>query len=321
MITTNTLLQNQIDQNALTSFVDQLYSSALKPKLTNLNHATQVITAYDNDILVGFLALYHNTSFPQYLIIGNFECINNVDAAQALFLDIRTKASELKCTTLIGPMNGSTWHSYRFSLYAQPPFFMELIHKDYYIDLWKKCGFEDMALYQTNFEDINESYNQPNAINALTERGLTTRNFDKNQVEKDLNLLYNFCMDVFSQNVLFSPISYDEFQGLYLPFLHYLDETLIDFVFDREELVGLFFAVKDHYNPKQVIVKTLARNPHPKYKGIANIMSAIFCTKAYQMGFKTMLHAYFHIDNNSAKVSTNYGGRHYQSHVLMHSQL
>lgn len=321
MITTNTLLINQIDQNVLTSFVDQLYLSALKPKLINLNQAIQVITAYDNDILIGFLALYHNKSFPQYLIIGNFECINNVDAAQAIFLATKATASELKCTDLIGPMNGSTWHSYRFSLHAQPPFFMELIHKDYYIDLWKKCGFDDMALYQTNFEELNETYHQPNAINALTERRLTTRNFDKNQVERDLNLLYNFCMDVFSQNVLFSPISFDEFQGLYLPILHYLDETLIDFVFDGEELVGLFFAVKDHYNPERVIVKTLARNPDPKYKGIANIMSAMFCTKAYQKGFKNMLHAYFHIDNNSAKVSTNYGGRHYQSHLLMHSKL
>jgi hypothetical protein len=155
----------------------------------------------------------------------------------------------------------------------------------------------------------------------LEKRGLIVRRFDKSQATQELKLLYRFCMQLFSDNVLFSPISETNFIGMYEPILSYLDENLIDFVEDKSEVVGLFFAVKNHYQPTQVIVKTIARNPHEKYKGLANIMSAHFYRKAIEMGYESMLNAYFHLDNKSANVSQNYGGSLYQSHVLLQLEL
>ena len=128
-------------------------------------------------------------------------------------------------------------------------------------------------------------------------------------------------MELFADNVLFSPISQTDFIELYKPILPYLDENLIDFVQDQDKVVGLLFAVKNHYNPKQVIVKTIARNPDDKYKGLANIMAANFYKKAIEMGYKSMLNAYFHLDNKSASVSKKYGGRMHQKHALFQLEL
>jgi L-amino acid N-acyltransferase YncA len=66
--------------------------------------------------------------------------------------------------------------------------------------------------------------------------------------------------------------------------------------------------VPDVYQPGRVIVKTVARHPADKYKGMAQMLSARFVKKALQKGFNTMIHAYMHIENRSNKVSTNFGG-------------
>ena len=86
---------------------------------------------------------------------------------------------------------------------------------------------------------------------------------------------------------------------------------------DGNELVGLLFAVENHFNPTQVIVKTIARNPAEKYKGLANMFASFFHSDLKKMKYETMLHAYFQIANNSANVSSNYGGELYQQHVLL----
>ena len=86
---------------------------------------------------------------------------------------------------------------------------------------------------------------------------------------------------------------------------------------DKDEMVGLLFAIENRFNPKEIIVKTIARHPAEKYKGLAHMFSALFHHDLIEMGVKIMLHAYFHVDNNSAKVSSNYGGEMYQQHVLL----
>lgn len=309
------------DVKALKNLIEQLYDSPIKPRLSNLSAATKLITISEEGTLLGFVACYLNPSYPYHLILGNFECKNNIAVADKIFSEAKKIALKNNCKLLLGPMNGSTWFTYRYSLVKQTPFFMETIHKPYYIDLWKSYGFEINETYQTNIEDFNADAPMPNVQEYLAKRKLTIRKFDKADASNELTILHSFCMELFANNVLFSPISQDDFIALYQPILDYLDEELIDFVLDNDKVVGLFFAVKNHYNSAQVIVKTIARNPDDKYKGLANIMAANFYKKAIAMGYKSMLNAYFHLDNKSASVSENYGGRMYQKHVLFQLEL
>jgi hypothetical protein len=296
--------------------IEQLYQSPFKPRLSNTQAATRVITVTEEEQLLGFIFCYLSPSHPQHLILGNFECTNSSKVARKLFDEAKAVASQNNRAFLLGPMNGSTWFTYRFSLTGQTPFFMETIHKPYYVDLWESCGFRVKESYQTNIEDFSANTPSPDVQAYLSKNQLTIRKFNKRSAIDELKILHSFCMQLFAENVLFSPISEEEFIALYQPILPYLDEDLIEFVQDKDEIVGLFFTVKNHYNPEQVIVKTVARNPDSKYKGLGHIMAANFCQNAIAMGYKSMLNAYFHLDNKSAILSRNYGGSLLQKHAL-----
>ncbi|PCJ65648.1 MAG: hypothetical protein COA58_09590 [Bacteroidetes bacterium] len=312
-----TLHKGQWHSAPLNNLIDKLYVEGLKPKLSNLDAAERVITVSDNGELLGFVAIYLNKSYSQHLILGNFECQNNPEIAQLLFAEAKKLAKQANCTSLLGPMNGNTWHTYRYSTLDNDPFVMETIHQPYYLDLWHQYGFESFANYQTNIEKLNPKIQLAEVKEFLATRNLSIRNFSMSNAPTELNLLHSFCSELFTNNVLFSNISLKKFVALYEPILPLLDENLIDFVLDGDQVVGLLFAVKNHYDPKQVIVKTLARNPLEKYKGLANVMASHFYKKALNLGYQSMLHAYFHVDNQSSNVSSNYGGKVYQKHVLL----
>ena len=218
-------------------------------------------------------------------------------------------------------MCGDTWHSYRFSVLDKPRFFMEAVHQSYYLQQWKDAGFEVYAKYQTNSEEIDQKLKLPDFEEYFGVKGIAVRNFNMAKSESELKLLHGFCMELFKNNVLFSPISEQDFIAMYQPVLAYLNPELIYFFMDGDDLVGLLFAVENHFNPKQVIVKTIARNPAEKYKGLATMYSAKFLFDLKSMNYETMLHAYFHLNNNSKDISTKYGGKRYQQHLLLHKRV
>ena len=90
---------------------------------------------------------------------------------------------------------------------------------------------------------------------------------------------------------------------------------------DKDKIVGLIFAIDNLHGKKEVIVKTIARDLSEEYKGLAHHLAAKFQHKAWTMGYETMLHAYFHVENKSSRVSSNYDGKLYQQHVLFKKEL
>jgi hypothetical protein len=150
---------------------------------------------------------------------------------------------------------------------------------------------------------------------------LTIRDFNPEDAENEFKKLHQFCMSSFKNNVMFSPISQEDFVGLYMPMVPHLNPRLINFVFDKDEMVGLFFAIENLYKPNEVIVKTIARKLDRKYRGLGHYMAALFYQKFIDMKFDTMLHVYFHVSNKSSQVSSKYGGRSYQKHVLFQKDL
>lgn len=314
------LYKSSADLDArLTSVLEQLYANdAHKAKLSNPEEAIAVITISENDEdVVGFVYLYTNPAAPDYLILGNYQCTKNDAYAHTLLEEVNQYALNNGFKNLMGPMCGSTWYSYRFNDPPNPLFFLESVHKDYYPDQWKKEGFELIAKYQTNVETLSQLEVFPDQQDLIGNGKLSIRPFSMEHAQRDLVYLHRFCSDQFVNNVLYSPISEAAFLKLYQPLLPLLDPEYMMMVFDKKEMVGLLFAVPDLYNPEQIVVKTIARNLSSKYKGLAHAMSVLFVRKAIKDGYKKMVHAYIHVDNNSSSLSSNFGGRPLKFHYLL----
>lgn len=313
--------KNEVEVSAMNKFMDQLYAETPRPKLSNVDEAEYFITVSSGGLLKGFVGIYLNPSFPQFLILGNFECVNEVDMTQCLFTEANNLAFKHGCSSLLGPMNGNTWFAYRYSIHLQTPFFMEAVHQVYYPDLWKKCGFSEFTRYQTNRVDFDPNFPLPPTSSYFSERGLTSRNFDLQNIDIELERLHEFCTSTFANNVLYSPISLVKFKSLYKPILPLLDGKLIDLAMDGDQIVGLLFAVKNLFNPKEVIIKTMARDPNKKYGGLANSMVINFYVQAMELGFESMINAYFHLDNKTNRLSQNFGGDMHQQYILLRREL
>lgn len=313
---TSIVSAENIPRQYVQRFIKDLYGE-ITPGYTIAPHFDQLFMVEDNGELKAVACGYDNPYHSNSYIVGNYESVPGDKYTKVLFQAIESRALSLEKTDIIGPMNGSTWHNYRFSTSTDHLFFLENIHKSYYLEQWKSAGFETFQKYQSSLENISDDYISSDPSAFFSDKNLTLNTFDIGNVEKQLLDIHAFCNRVFSDNKLFSPISKSDFLNLYRPVIPALNPDLIDLVYDRNEIVGLLFAVPDYYNKQQVIAKTIGRNPRPDYEGVAHYLSAVFHKKAFEMNFKTMIHAYFHVGNASQRISKNYGGKTYRKHVLL----
>lgn len=166
-----------------------------------------------NDKPLGRCCLYSNPHliYNNYktACIGNFECINDQQASSELLNYVSSHAKKLGFEYLIGPMNGSTWDTYRLSITNHTPnFFLEPYYPAYYQDLFSNNGFEKIARYVSNIDrdDVLNDQRIMEVEKRFIEQGVQFRNIDLNHYEVELDKLYDFCMLSFKSNFLFTPI-------------------------------------------------------------------------------------------------------------------
>jgi hypothetical protein len=212
------------------------------------------------------------------------------------------------CELAIGPIDGNTWRNYRFitGKGKSPRFFLEQDHPLEWPYFFRKVGFYVCASYTsactTNL--LRRDTKAQEVGDRLAKAGCTVRTFNKQNVEGELQAIYQLSQEAFKNNFLFTPISYKEFSDKYTRLLPLLNEDLVLMLMDGEDLVGYSFAIPDH-NAKtpQLISKTLARKLIDKYSGAGRFMLDELHRRASQLGFTNVIHAYMKSDNSSLKLS------------------
>lgn len=254
--------------------------------------------------------------------VGSFECVDDVEVAEALLNHVKERAKQRGFEKIIGPMEGSTWNNYRFSDHNEHPnFFMEPYHHDYYGKLWQACGFESVADYISNLD--NQMTSDADRIatfeKMFSSQGAQFRSIDLENLEEDLKKLARFNNDAFQDNYLFTPIEEDAFVAKYLQLKKYFDPELIWIVEDASgEIHAISFSIPDYLDPsgKSLIIKSLARKKDTPMKGIGAYLIAKTYYIAQQRKFEKVIHALMIHDNHSVAISNKYEGGNYKSYTL-----
>ncbi len=262
-------------------------------------------------------AIYDN---PQLLYngekaftVGSWECIENQEVATLALHRAVQQVKSLNGTYLIGPMEGSTWNSYRFSLSSEPvQFFSEPYHHLYYNEQFKSAGFEEISRYLSQYDDKmdydRKSIKEKQA--EFIENGAIFRKLNISDIQNDLFKIANFCNDSFSNNFLFTPIIPEQFVEKYAQLVPFFDLDLIWIVEDdQREIHAIILNIPNHFDKvnKTFIVKTLARKPNSKFKGIGMHLAGLAYLKALDNGYKKAIHAFMIYDNASVNISNKYG--------------
>ena len=285
----------------------------------------------DGQVLLGRFALYFNKELKYAGLptacIGNYECNANDEDAEQLLDHAFAEAKKRGAHYLLGPMNGSTWDNYRFSLHHDhPEFLMEAHHHLYYNKQFSDSGFEVVAKYFSAI-DRKMVHDRPEVLareKELLVSGMKIRNIDIANYRQELERLYPFITNAFRKNFLYSPIDKESFLDKYLEAGKFIDpEFVIIAENNAREIIGVFFCVQDllNRNEKHLIVKTIARHPAKEWTGLGHVMGNEITRRCVKKNFTAMIHAFLYEQGTSTTISKNFSGEIYKNYALYGKQL
>jgi GNAT superfamily N-acetyltransferase len=238
-------------------------------------------------------------------LLGWYECIDDPSAAAALFDAIFDHCRRHGFTSVIGPMNGSTWHRYRFAEPStNPPFFLDVHNPPWYIEQWEASGFSAIArYYSTRLDGVEQDLDEHRT--RLADIGITIRSFDVSHFEYELHLLYTLSVAGFRSNYLYTDIGYDEFAEIYRPVQPLVRPEFVLIAEDAEgEGIGYVFAIDNLYErqKRSLVMKSAAVLPEQQGNGLGHLLLASVHQAAFERGYSEIIHALMSEGNRSTRI-------------------
>lgn len=317
---------------AFDQLIPALYSgSALTIKNTQPYAKTQLAAGFlvvsDAGDPLGRIAVYHHPDLKlegqACLSLGAYECVQDERVAQALFAAVFQFAeNHFPGYKLVGPMDGSTWNTYRFVTDGREraPFLLEPFAMPWYPEQWHAAGFRTLMRYASNLAPLEENFRMDytKGQQHFESLGLTFRLFDTANAEAELQRLARFNMQAFQEAFLITPTTEAEFVSKNRGVLPFLQPDLVHLALENDEICGLIFGYPNLLDPsgKTVVVKTLARLPGDHLRGLGDLLCARILEAMLNRGYTSMIHALIRDQNASHGNSSRFWGAPYKFYEL-----
>jgi GNAT superfamily N-acetyltransferase len=246
--------------------------------------------------------------------IGHYAATTD-PAADTLLASAQERLRTFGCTLSIGPLNGNTWHDYRFVIERsdQPAFFLESRNPPEWPRQFESSGFSSLASY---FSSVNCDLSRPDqgaeaVASRLTNAGVTIRPAAAD-VQRELEGIYAVSRVAFRRNLLYMEIPFAEFAAIYEQMLPAIRPELVLLAERGGECVGYLFAVPDLTQAARgvavdtFIVKTVAILPQRELRGLGTLLAMQAHQRGYEMGFRRCIHALMCANNASLNISRRY---------------
>ena len=269
--------------------------------LATLRGAQRALVALDGGEPVARVAVWRSASVG---ILGLFEALDgHPEAVARLFQEA---IGWLQTESIVGPMDGDTWHRYRVNVgpFDQPPFLSEPYNPPYYEALWTANGFTVLERYYSKRVD-------PAAVVAFladkrNATGYRLRSLDRSRFRDELRTIYELSRRIFARNFLYTEISEDDFLRLYDGAERLVDPDLVLFAHAPDgEAVGFLFAYPDQGGA--VDFKTLGVLPEHRRSGVAAALFHEGHRRAVEKGHRVAIHCLFKEGNPSGELDGGAG--------------
>lgn len=184
--------------------------------------------------------------------IGFFECLEHPRAVRELLVTAVRWLQSRQTGTIVGPMDGDTWHSYRLNLGPgdEPPFLMEPYNPSYYPRLWEENGFDVLERYYSlRVDGLEASVErlEPKYRRAL-DAGYRLETLRVERFDRELERFYELSCRIFEGNFLYNDIPRERFMELYSGARQLVDPDLVCFAVSPDgEDAGFLFALPDRF--------------------------------------------------------------------------
>ncbi len=262
--------------------------------------------------------------------IGFFAAQQDVDACRMLLDAACNWLGNHGVKRVLGPMDGDTWHPYRFNLgpYDEMPYLKEPWNPPWYPAMWEACGFAEIDRYYSARMPDPARTAQAFApfLKRVRRKGYTFRPFRKEAMAEELDILYHLSLKIFPENRHYTPISREAFHALYAgagPLIH---PAFCQYCCNAQgEEIGYVFAYPDVADAVRAMrgkqgllaklrfltkrgradracIKTLGCIPAYQGKGVAPALMALACEAVANAGYSQALMCLMHADNDSRRL-------------------
>jgi len=248
--------------------------------------------------------------------IGHFAAASAESAREVLALAADRLAMK-GCQLAVGPMDGSTWQSYRAVTDAgdEPPFFLEPDTPNEWPKQFESNGFGTLAEYYSAIADAPKTIDprQERLTEKLRRQGISIRPIDVQKFDAELEALYPLVMASFAQNLLYTPIDKEFFMAQYQPLRQLLIPQMVLIAEQNSKAVGFVLCLPDLCQQQRgevfdrAIIKTLAVHPDYQQLGVGGLLAATVQNNIATLGYRQIIHALMHETNHSRTISQRYG--------------
>jgi len=313
---------NQINKINLEKYIMENNISQNEVPKIQIERPSEIIVFYnENKEIAGSLNLWHNR--PNYngrktSYIGNVNIHEKYRKNEdKLFNKVFKELKKKGIKTIIGPLNGTTWNTYRYVTDKRnhPPFLMEPFNEEYYVELFKKIGFEPLAYYiSTIMENMNpvQKGHLSKKIEKLKKfdyyKDTTVKSAENNDLITVLNKVYDLTIEAFKNNFLYSELDREIFLKIYMNYEDKIVKKFFKMLYLKDELIGYVFGIPDYaeleYKGKieTMILKTIAISPQYNGKGMGYILIDELVKEAEKSGYKNVIYALMYEKNISKNI-------------------
>ena len=280
-----------------------------------------VIFNDESNIVIGSLHLWHNR--PDYngrktSYIGNVNIHGKYRKdEEQLFNKIFEELKKEGIETIIGPLNGTTWNTYRYVTEKGNgrPFLLEPWNEDYSVSLFEKLDFKHLAGYiSTVMEGMNSDgrKNLNKKIEKLKKfdyyKDIKVESAENKDLLTVLNKVYDLTVEAFKNNFLYSELEREIFLKMYMSYEDKIIKKFFKMLYLGDELIGYVFGIPDYaelgYKGKidTIILKTIAVSPIYNGKGMGYILINSLVEEAEKEGYENVIYALMHESNVSKNI-------------------
>lgn len=245
--------------------------------------------------------------------IGAFSC-KTVESGHEILSQAISFIRESGMKQVIGPMDGDTWHSYRFVTQTDdsPAFLMEPTNLPDGVAAFQSTGFIEISSYFSARAPLAQTAQTPPPDTGE----FIVETWDGSSPEQLFKQVFELSCQAFAQNAFYKPITQKAFLALYMPMVPLLKRELIFFARRPDKtLVGFLFGTPNYAEgpkPRSAIAKTYAS----LVRGAGHQLLYAFHRAAQTEGYETAIHALIQDDNLSALRSAADGAEIFRRYGL-----
>ena len=280
-----------------------------------------VIFNDENNNIGGSLQLWHNR--PDYKLkrtsyIGNVNIHEKYRKnEEKLFNEVFEELKKEGIETIIGPLNGTTWNTYRYVTEkgSRRQFLLEPWNEDYSVSLFEKLGFKPLAGYISTVMEGMDSDGRRNLNKKIEKlkkfdyyKDIKVESAENKDLLTVLNKVYDLTVGAFKNNFLYSELEKEIFLKMYLSYEDKIIKKFFKMLYFKDELIGYVFGIPNYtelgYKGKidTIILKTIAVSPEYNGKGMGYILINSLVEEAEKEGYENVIYALMHESNVSKNI-------------------